>query len=779
MLEHGKQKSIMPLQMASTKRSRIKPGTIILPKKERVSHSKAYRLASKKYRDAQRFFKNRQYRFILFPKGDVQFSKQFFLRATVLILFFGSLYLWFITHDLPSPEKLSSKEIPLTTHIYDRNGKLLYNIYTDKNRTIVRLSDIPDSLRKATIAVEDKDFYRHRGFDPTAIVRALGSIVFHKELQGGSTITQQLVKTVFLSPERTVNRKVKELYLALQVETTFSKDEILQNYLNNVPYGGTAWGVEAAAETYFGKPARDLSLAESALLAGLPASPTTYSPFGANPGFAKERQKEVLSQMVTNGFIDKKQADEASKEPLRFTKPKTDIFAPHFVAYVKDLLAQKYGEKLVEQGGLKVTTTLDLDMQEKTQAIVSEEVSKLTSLNVGNGAALVTNPKTGEILSMVGSRDYFDKSHDGNVNLTTALRQPGSSIKPINYAKAFIGGLTPATIVVDAPTSFSNGPGQKPYTPVNYDGKYHGAQTLRSALASSYNIPAVKVLAYNGVGEMIDLATKMGITTFTDPARYGLSLTLGGGEVKMVDMATAFGTFANLGERHDLVAVLKVEDKNGKVLEQFTPSDGKKVIPPGVAFQISNILADNESRTPAFGPSSYLVVGGKVVSVKTGTTDNKRDNWTIGYTPSRLAAVWVGNNDNSPMNPYLTSGVTGAAPIWNRIMRDILKDRGVEVMSAPKDIVALDICALTGGLPSPGCPTKKEYFLVGTQPKNTIFAKQKVWVDPQTGKLTEPGAPNALEKETVVVSDFYKPSQGYCAGCIVQEVTPTSKPPGD
>ncbi len=739
-------------------------------KSKRVGKAKLQVLANRLRVRTIRYFKKGEFRYIIFPSGKPQFNKQVLLRLFVLFIFFGSIYLWFLTRNLPSPDKLATSNIPLTTHIYDRNGKLLYDIYLDKNRTAVKLADVPVSLKNATIAIEDKDFYKHRGFDLLGITRAAKSIIVEHNVQGGSTITQQLVKTVFLSPERTLPRKLKELYLSLRVETAFSKDEILQNYLNNVPYGGTAWGVETAAQTYFGKSAKDLDLSESALIAGLPASPTIYSPFGSHPELAKERQKEVLHQMVENKFISQDEADKAAAEELKYAEARTNIKAPHFVAYVREILAGKYGDALVEQGGLKVTTSLDLDLQEKTQQIVADEVAKLERLTVSNGAGMVTNPKTGEILAMVGSHDYFDQKHDGNVNIATSLRQPGSSIKPINYAKGFLNGLTPATIVVDAPTTFSNGRGQKGYTPVNYDGKFHGAVTLRAALGNSYNIPAVKVLAYNTTADMIDLASKMGITTFTEPDRYGLSLTLGGGEVKMVDMATAFGVFANLGTRQNLVSILKVEDKDGKVLEEYKEKEGEKVLSPAVAFQISDILADNDARSAAFGPSSALNVPGKIVSVKTGTTDSKRDNWTIGYTPSRLVVTWVGNNDNTPMNPALTSGITGAAPIWNRIMREALKDKRPEPLSIPKDIYSTDICARTGTEPVNGCPTKKEYFVKGTGPnKLELLAKRKVWVDNETGKLVEPNSPNASEQEVYVVNDFYKKDQGYCVGCIKTE----------
>ena len=680
--------------------------------------------------------------------------------ATILILFIA---IWFFTRDLPSPKQLDKKEVPQTTKIYDRNQKLLYNIYTDQNRTLVSLNDIPDSLIKATIAIEDKDFYKHKGFDIYGIARATRKTVFEGSLQGGSTITQQLVKSVFLSPERTINRKIKELYLAFRVEMAFSKDKILEMYLNQVPYGGTAWGVAAAAEQYFGKNVKDLTLAESALLAGLPAAPSYYSPFGQNPERAKTRQKFVLKRMTAEGYISKEEEETAASEKLEFRQAIVDIKAPHFVMYVREYLAEKYGETVAAHGGLKVTTSLDLDLQDTTQEIVRENIDKLEKYKVSNGAALVTKPKTGEILAMVGSKDFFDKSIDGNVNVTIANRQPGSSIKPINYATALMRNLiTPATIIIDKPTNFSGGP--RPYNPVNYDGKFHGPVQVRYALGNSYNIPAVKVLALNGVGEMIKMAREMGITTFEDESRYGLSLTLGGGEVKMTEMATAFGVFANEGTRIDLVPVLKIVDSNGKVLEEFKQKSGKKVFSPDVPFLISSILSDNSARTAAFGPSSLLNIKGKTVAVKTGTTDDKRDNWTIGYTPSFLVATWVGNNDNTPMNPFITSGITGATPIWNEIITEVLKDKINESFKIPSGVTGMEICTVTGGAKNEKCGSRFEYFIAGTEPKQDTFVKARVWVDKESGKVVPAGTENAEEKEEVVIKDLYS-KQDFCVSC--------------
>jgi len=695
-------------------------------------------------------------------------------KVGLLTIAFIILGIWFFTRDLPSPKQLENRQIPQTTKIYDRNNKLLFNVYSDQNRTVVPLSEIPENLKKATIAIEDKDFYKHRGFDTFGIARAFRKTVIEGDIQGGSTITQQLVKSVFLSPERTINRKIKELYLAFRVEMAFSKDQILEMYLNQVPFGGTAWGVSAAAEQYFGKSVADLTLSESALLAGLPAAPTYYSPFGQDLQRSKDRQKLVLGRMVAEGYISQDEAESAANEEIVFQRSSVDIKAPHFVMYVREYLAEKYGETVAAQGGLKVVTTLDLDVQESSQKVVSENIEKLKDLRVSNGAALVTKPKTGEILAMVGSKDFFDTSIDGNVNVTVARRQPGSSIKPINYGAALEKRLiTPATVIMDVPTIFSGGP--IPYKPVNYDGRFHGPVQVRFALGNSYNIPAVKVLGILGVTEMIKKAREMGITTFEDESRYGLSLTLGGGEVKMTEMATAFGSFANEGNRVDLVPILIITDSKGKVLEEFKPKTSRKVISTEVSFLVSSILSDNGARSAAFGGSSFLNIKGKTVAVKTGTTDDKRDNWTIGYTPSFLVTTWVGNNDNTPMHPSLASGITGAAPIWNGIMTELLKDKVNETFKVPSGVKGVEVCSTTGGLKNESCNNRFEYFIAGTEPSKDTFVKTKVWVDIKTGKIVPAGTPESEEREEIVIQDPYQ-KQDFCAFCPQFAPSPSPSP---
>ncbi len=643
-----------------------------------------------------------------------------FLALGLIVLGFGIWTYYYIFADLPSVTSLTTQPVPLTTHIRDRNGVELYKIYKNQNRTLVNLNELPQYLIQATVSIEDKDFYSHVGFSIPGIMRAMWKNLTTHDQQGGSTITQQLVKTALLTPEKTLRRKVRELVLSIAVESKYSKDQILEMYLNRVSFGGEAYGIEEASQTYFGKSSTKLTLAEAALLAGLPASPTTYSPFGAHPELAKVRQQEVLQRMVEDKYLTWTEANAASKSEIKLAPQRIDIKAPHFVMYVKELLTKKYGPAAVEQGGLDVITSLDLSVQNMTQQVVAEEIAKVNYLHIGNGAALVTNPGTGEVLAMVGSKDYFDLLSDGNVNITTSLRQPGSSIKPINYALALSRGFTPSSILDDSPITYRIS-GQPSYSPVNYDGKYHGKVTLRTALASSYNVPAVKILAANGVGSMIELAQKMGITTWNDSSRFGLSLTLGGGEVKMTDMVVAYGVLANQGKRVDLHSILLVKDAHGNILEEFTctiklPCGTDQVLDAKIAYLLSDILSDNSARSPAFGTRSDLFIPGSPVAVKTGTTNNLRDNWTLGYTSNRLVAVWVGNNDNSPMS-YVASGVTGASPIWRRIMDNLLKQSPFSGFTPPQDLVKLSVCTITGELACSACPSKDEYFIPGSEPK--------------------------------------------------------------
>ncbi len=620
-----------------------------------------------------------------------------------LIIIGAPLTFYVFIQSLPNPNQLITEQIPQTTKIYDRNHVLLYQIYANQNRTLVHLRDVPNYLREGTIAIEDKDFYTHPGFDITAIFRSFLQDVSGKQLQGGSTITQQLIKSTLLTPQTSITRKIKEIVLAFWAERIYSKNQILEMYFNVVPYGGTAWGVEAASETYFGIHVSDLDLAQSAFLAGLPQAPTIYSPFGSSPNAWKARQKEVLDRMQQLGYISKPQETQALSEQLQFQSPQTPILAPHFVMYVRDLLIQKYGLPLVEKGGLTVITSLDTNMQNEAQKIVSNEVQNDAYLNISNGAALITNPSNGDILAMIGSKDYSDPNY-GAVNIATSPRQPGSSIKAVTYSSALSNGFTAATILDDSPVTYTD-PWGNSYSPVNYDGKFHGKIPLRIALANSFNIPAVKTLNQIGIPTMISYAKQMGITTWGSPSNYGLSITLGAAEVKMTDMAEVYGTLANGGLHVGLNPILKISDANGNILEQKNPDNitSQRVLSQGVSYIMSDILADNNARTLEFGPNSPLYIPGEYVSVKTGTTDDKRDNWTDGYTKNRVVITWVGNNDNTPMSQALASGITGAAPIWHAIMTSLLQNQVASKPPAPEDIV------------SKQCYGHVEYFVKGTE----------------------------------------------------------------
>jgi len=603
------------------------------------------------------------------------------------------------------------------------------------------LSQIPNHTVLATLAAEDAEFYTHPGFSIKGITRAIIKNVKEGKLSGGSTITQQLVKNALLTPEKTIIRKIKELILSIAVEIVYSKDQILEMYLNEVSYGGTAYGIQEASQLYFGKDIKDTNLSEAALLASLPKSPSKYSPFGNNPELAFDRQKDILNLMVINKFISPEEAQKALEEKITFIPNKVDIKAPHFVMYVKQILAEEYGEEMIEKGGLEVTTTLDYKIQQMAEKVVNSEISKLGNYHVTNGATLVVNPKTGEILAMVGSKDYFDIQNGGNFNVITAQRQPGSSIKVINYAYALEHGYTLATILNDSPVSFSI-PGSPIYTPKNYDGKFRGKIPLRNALAESRNVPAVKVLASLGVTKMIEQATKMGITTWSDPSNYGLSLTLGGGEVKLIDLTQVYATIANYGEKTKIFPILEVKNSKGKILENnINFKNTQNILDPRVAYLLIDVLKDNKARSQAFGLNSQLVIKNHPeVAVKTGTSNNLKDNLTLGFNQDFLVAVWVGNNDSSSMS-HIASGITGATPIFNTIMTNLLKDRESVAWRKPDGLVKISVCSLTGTLPCRGCPSKFEYFLEETKPtKACVFKKPKE----DESKILESGASTGI-----------------------------------
>ncbi len=707
-------------------------------------------------------FRKIKNKLISWGKGAHLHLPWYIIASLGFILVLGSGFLYIVL-TLPSPNEIIQKQKIGSTLIFDRSGILLYKIYAQKNRIPVKLDELPKYVPQATIAVEDRNFYHHFGIDLKGVSRALFKIITHKRLEGGSTITQQLVKNTLLSPQRTIKRKIKEAILALAVESMYSKKQILEMYLNTVPYGGTAYGIEAASLKYFNKDAKDLDLAEAALLAGLPSAPTKYNPF-IHPQLAKERQKLVLESMLKEGYITPQEAKAAYEEKLKLAPIKEEIKAPHFVFWIKDLLVNKYGEDIVNQGGLKVYTSLDYHLQEEAEKIVKEEIEKVKRYHITNGALLVTQPRTGQVLAMVGSADFYDLKNDGQVNVTLALRQPGSSIKPLTYALAMENGWTAATPVVDAPTCFLV-PGQPPYCPRNYDGKFHGLVQLRFALANSYNIPAVKVMALDGLLPFLEFAQKIGLSSLQNADRYGLSLGLGAGEVRMVDMAVAYSMLANNGLKTKLNPIRQVRRMDNSLLEEHKYPVSTRVISSATAYIISHILLDNGARSAAFGPNSLLrIKGHQAVSVKTGTTNNMRDNWTIGYTQDYLVASWVGNNDNSPMS-YVASGVTGASPIWNRMMTFLLKDKPDKWPAKPQDVVGMLVCSTSGLLPgNSGCPTRFEYFKDGTQPTQTDPGKQQIWVDSNTHQPAKPGQTDnlTLEEHYIVHTPFVK---NYCLDC--------------
>ncbi|MFZ1721635.1 MAG: transglycosylase domain-containing protein [Microgenomates group bacterium] len=672
-----------------------------------------------------------------FVTSFFQTGKYYSLHALSALMLtigiFASIF-WlheYIFKDLPSPQELASIPPSVSTKILDRNGKVLYRIYEDENRTIIPLSEIPLHMVLATIAIEDQDFYEHHGFSLRGISRAVISNLEGKQVQGGSTITQQLVKNRLLSSEKTFTRKIRELILAVLVEGTYTKNEILEMYLNTVAYGGATYGIEEAAQKYFGKHARQLTIAESALIAGLPAAPSDYTPFGSSPELAYARQDEVLRRMVEDGSISPEQAITARNQNLVFNANQIDISAPHFVMYVKKMLIESFGEEVLTQGGLEVRTTLDSTLQNFAQNTITAEVAELEHLTISNGAALITNPQTGEVLAMVGSVNYFDFENDGQVNVTLRPRQPGSSIKPLTYALALTNGFTAASIIEDTPITYEI-QGSKPYTPSNYDGKFHGKVTLREALASSYNIPAVKVLSQIGVDSLITTGKKLGISTWDDTNRFGLSLTLGGGEILMTELAQVYGSFAAEGAYVPLNPIIEVTNYRGETLyKNRCALEGKgcrkgQIFSDAVAYLVTSILSDDDARSAAFGLNSTLSIPNQQVAVKTGTTNNLRDNWTFGYTTDRLVAVWVGNNDNTPMS-YVASGITGASPIWNTLIRSVLTDEKPHAFKQPATVHQVALCP-NEIRECPYCRgNKTEYFETGTEPEyicTTVAANQ-------------------------------------------------------
>ena len=618
--------------------------------------------------------------------------KWFFLTGLLLViaglLSVAGLFAYY-AKDLPDPNKINKRIIAQSTKIYDRTGKhLLYEIFGEEKRTVVPLEDISPAVIAATIALEDRNFYHHHGIDFRGLLRAVLKNARGRR-EGASTITQQFVKNSILTPDRTIKRKIKEIILSLEIETKFSKEEILQMYLNEIPYGSNAYGIEAAAQTFFGRSAKDLTLAQAALLACLPNKPGRYSPTGTHTDLLLNRWRYALDAMAEMGFITKEQAEEAKKEDiLSQVRPRrTGLLAPHFVFYIKDKLIEEFGEETLEKQGLRVYTTLDWDLQQIAERVVKEGVEKNgQKYGFSNAALVATDPKTGEVLAMVGSKDYWSDDIDGKVNVAISdKRQPGSSFKPYVYAAAFEKGYTPNTFVFDVETSFGRDGSGKKYKPQNYTGTFSGPVKLKEALARSLNIPAVKVLYLAGIERVVKLARDLGITTLEKNKEYGLSLALGSANARLLDHVGAFAVLANKGRKPEQKVFLRITDANGKILYQNRFKREKKVLDKNVALQIAQILSNNELRTPAFGKNNPLVIPGYQVMAKTGTTNDYRDGWLLGASPSLAAGVWAGNNDNKPMRPG-AAGVYVAAPIWHDFMTQALEKFPQEDFEEPEEV---------------------------------------------------------------------------------------------
>lgn len=629
-------------------------------------------------------------------------AKTRFLKEIFLVLFslgvitMALLIVWLASIQLPDFNNFENRNIANSTKIYDRTGKIvLYNIHDNVRRTEVSIDEISPYIKQATISIEDAHFYEHFGFRPTSFIRAiLANITTGGYSQGGSTIDQQVIKNALLTREKTISRKLKEILLSIKLDRELPKDTILQIYLNESPYGGTIYGVEEASLTFFGKKAKDINLTEAAYLAALPQAPTYYSPYGKNRDALEKRKNLVLERMYELGYITKNEKDTAQKEKVPFEKDTSNSGkAMHFVMYIREYLEEKYGVDMVQNGGLKVITTIDYNLQKQFEDIVKDgALENAKKYKAKNSALVAIDPKTGQILGMVGSRDFFDTEIPGQFNITTAFRQPGSSFKPIVYAAAFKLGYTPETVLFDVATQFSslcdaygtpNNPGTNSsvcYMPENYDGIFRGPVSLREALAQSLNIPAVKLLYLTGLNNAIELAQAMGLSTINDPKRYGLSLVLGGGEVSLLEITNAYGVFADNGVYHKQQGILEVRDQDDSILQKFSLTE-TEVLPETVTTLISSVLTDNVARTPSYGAASALYFKDRPVAVKTGTTNDYKDVWVIGYTPSIVIGMWAGNNDNTPIDKRTAGFVL--APVWRKAMLAATEGTQVEYFPDP------------------------------------------------------------------------------------------------
>lgn len=675
------------------------------------------------------------------------------------ILFIAFLFIYY-SRQLPDPNRLLGRNVPESTKIYAKDESLIYEVHGEIKRTLVNLDQISPDLKNATIAAEDKNFYNHAGISFTGLARsAIVDIIYREKRQGGSTITQQFVKNAVLTRDKSFIRKLKEIIIAIELEARFSKDEILKLYLNEIPYGRNAYGVEAASLTYFNKHANKLSLAESAYLAALPQAPSYYNPSGPNFDDLQSRQKYILNQMEELGYINAEQKESALNEQVKFETVKTAIVAPHFVQYIENYLAEKYGETSLQEGGMKVYTTLDPKLQQIAEAAVAEGAKRNVSAGGYNAALVAIDPKTGQILAMVGSKDYFGESEpagcvqgktclfEPNVNVATSLQQPGSSFKPYAYVTAFGKEFkySPASMLMDVETNFGN------YTPKNFNLSQNGPVSMRKALAGSLNIPAVKTIALVGEDNVIKTARDLGIEApFTD---CGLALVLGGCDVKLIDHTAAYGVFANGGKKVEKTGILKVVSQEGEVLEEYEEKSDQ-VLDPQAVYELVSIMTDNNARSYVFGSNSALTLGGRPVAAKTGTTQDFRDGWTVGFTPSLVAGVWTGNNNNTPMK---RDAVMTAGPIWNKFMKEALAGTPVEEFNKPSEIKTVTVDAVSGLLPTQYTPeTKSEVFADYAVPTKYDNVHVPVEVDILTGLPATDSTPSdrrATEIYTVLHSE--------------------------
>jgi penicillin-binding protein 1C len=693
----------------------------------------------------------------------------FLRRGIAQLLFTGAVLLTGILlytfWDLPSIDSLPETYMTPSIRITDREGRLLYEVLaeTGGRNTVLAIENISHCMKDATIAVEDQYFYSNPGVDLTGILRALWiNLRGGETIAGGSTITQQVARNLLMSQEerteRTLRRKLREAVLAWQMTRRLSKDEILALYLNQMNYGGMAYGVEAASQTYFGKSAGELLLPECALIAGMPQAPGAYNPF-TNPDLAKERQRVVLGLMQKHGYLTEEERLHAEKTPLSFNPDPYPIESPHFIWIVKDQIDKlTFTGVLDARQSLVVRTTLDLDIQHLGKEVLERRIAAfknedpLLSHNVNNAALVVIDPRNGEILALIGSADYFDKSIDGALDMATAPRQTGSAFKPFIYALALDparpDAWTAATPILDVSTTFITHDGT-PYTPVNYDSREHGPVPVREALGSSLNIPAVKTLQEVGVENTIELAGRLGITSLIDPGQYDLSLALGGGEISLLELSTAYAALANNGDFTGNYAVLDIHDADGNLLYEQEKDPPLQVFDPRLAWLISDILSDDDARATGFGPDSTLKLD-RPAAVKTGTTTNFHDNWTIGYTPDLLVGVWVGNSGHEAM--HNVTGLTGAAPIWHEVMRGILQGQPAHPFERPEGLTQVEVCDLSGLLPTPACSlTRTEWFLAGTEPTQMDTFYQQVWIDALTNSLASDSTPGERRKSMIVL----------------------------